>query len=289
MSVQTQKKNNPLLPMAAGCIAGGVEATAVWPMEFIKTQLQLQTKTKALPYTGTVSGISYTIRTTGFFSLYRGLAPTLLGSIPKAGVRFGLNSVIKDNLRDKDGNLTMGKNFIAGLGAGVCEAVIIVAPVETVKTKCIETNMPFIKELKRIIATEGIGGIYQGATATALKQGSNQGLRFMWFNEYKRIVTNDGEKHMTPLLGLFGGMSAGCFSTLGNNPFDVVKTRMQGTKASQYANTVDCFKKIVSNEGIAALYAGIVPRLGRVVPGQGIIFMSFETIQESLSRLNFFK
>ena len=47
----------------------------------------------------------------------------------------------------------------------------------------------------------------------------------MWFNEYKRIVTNDGEKAMTPLLGLFGGMSAGCFSTLGNNPFDVVKVR----------------------------------------------------------------
>ena len=39
-----KKKKSPLLPMAAGCIAGGIEATAVWPMEFIKTQLQLQSK-----------------------------------------------------------------------------------------------------------------------------------------------------------------------------------------------------------------------------------------------------
>jgi solute carrier family 25 citrate transporter 1 len=84
-------------------------------------------------------------------------------------------------------------------------------------------NTSFLDGMKKIIAAEGIGGIYQGAFATALKQGSNQGLRFMWFNEYKKIVTNDGEKPMTPLLGLFGGMSAGCFSTLGNNPFDVVK------------------------------------------------------------------
>ena len=45
----------------------------------------------------------------------------------------------------------------------------------------------------------------------------------MWFNEYKRMVTNEGEKPLTPIMGLFGGMSAGCFSTLGNNPFDVVK------------------------------------------------------------------
>ena len=57
---------------------------------------------------------------------------------------------------------------------------------------------------------------------------------------------------------------------------------MQGTQASQYKNTLDCFKQILSKEGVGALYAGVVPRLGRVVPGQGIIFMSFETIQKTL-------
>ena len=172
-----------------------------------------------------ISGLSYTVRTTGFFSLYRGLAPTLIGSMPKAGIRFGLNSVIKENLRDANGNLSPAKNFVAGLGAGVSEALIIVAPVETVKTKCIERNQPFVKGFQDILKQEGITGIYQGAAATALKQGSNQGLRFMWFNEYKRIVTKDGEVPLTPIMGLLGGMSAGCFSTLGNNPFDVVKVR----------------------------------------------------------------
>ena len=159
----------------------------------------------------------------GFFSLYRGLAPTLLGSMPKAGIRFGLNAFFKDKMKDKDGKLTAGKNFVAGLGAGVCEAFMIVAPVETVKTKAIDLNMSFLDTMKYILKNEGVNGVYQGAFATALKQGSNQGLRFMWYNEYKKIVSNDGEKELTPLLRLFGGMSAGCFSTLGNNPFDVVK------------------------------------------------------------------
>lgn len=288
MSSSTPKKSNPLLPMAAGCIAGGIEATAVWPMEFIKTQLQLNAKGSTLPYNGMISGLRYTVQTTGFLSLYRGLVPTLMGSIPKAGIRFGLNAVIKDNLRDKDGKLTIAKNFVAGLGAGVAEALLIVAPVETVKTKCIELDQPFLKGMKQILAKEGIGGVYQGAAATAMKQGSNQGLRFMWFNEYKRIITKDGEKPMTPLLGLFGGMTAGCFSTLGNNPFDVVKTRMQGTQASQYVNTLDCFKSIMTKEGFGAFYAGVVPRLGRVVPGQGIIFASFESIQSALKATNAF-
>ena len=57
---------------------------------------------------------------------------------------------------------------------------------------------------------------------------------------------------------------------------------MQGTKAAQYAGTFDCFKQIFAKEGISAFYAGVVPRLGRVVPGQGIIFMSFESIQNYL-------
>lgn len=267
-----------------------------------------------MPYTGMLSGLRYTVNTTGFISLYRGLAPTLIGSVPKAGIRFGLNSVIKEQLRDPaTGQLTPAKNFIAGLGAGVAEAIVIVAPVETVKTKCIELNQPFVAGFRHILKTEGLAGVYQGSVATALKQGSNQGLRFMWFNEYKRIVTADGDTKMTPLKSLLGGMSAGCFSTLGNNPFDVVKTRMcvstdrsrawhmpsvvslvrvamsplfcrQGTKASRYAGTIDCFKQIVTKEGFSALYAGVVPRLGRVVPGQGIIFMSFEAIEGVLKK-----
>jgi len=79
-------------------------------------------------------------------------------------------------------------------------------------------------------------------------------------------------------------MAAGCFSTLGNNPFDVVKTRMQGLDAAKYAGTADCFRQVLAREGPGAFYAGLLPRLGRVVPGQGIIFMSFETIQSYVEK-----
>ena len=67
-SMATKKSSNPLTAMSAGCIAGAVEATCVWPMEFMKTQLQLgSTSGKKLPYNGVLQGLSYTVRTTGFF------------------------------------------------------------------------------------------------------------------------------------------------------------------------------------------------------------------------------
>jgi solute carrier family 25 citrate transporter 1 len=49
-----------------------------------------------------------------------------------------------------------------------------------------------------------------------------------------------------------------------------------------YSSTLNCFYQIIQKEGIIALYAGVIPRLGRVVPGQGIIFMSFESIESAL-------
>lgn len=66
----------------------------------------------------------------------------------------------------------------------------------------------------------------------------------MWFNKYKGYISDDGARPLTDLENLLGGMSAGCFSTLGNNPFDVVKTKMQGMDAAKYKNTVDCFRQV---------------------------------------------
>ena len=277
-----KKKPTTTISLLAGCISGGIEATCVWPMEFMKTQLQLQSSKGTPKFTGVFSGILYTVRTTGFFSLYRGLAPTLIAAFPKAGIRFGVNQQFKTMMMDEHGKLTPAKNFLAGAGAGVVEATFVVTPIETVKTKLIELNRPFIQGCKEIIAKEGIGGVYQGLTATIIKQASNQGLRFMFFNEYKSYMTKDGTIGLSPFWSFIGGMGAGCFSTLGNNPFDVVKTRMQGSQAHLYSSTMDCFVKILKQEGLAAFWKGLIPRLGRVVPGQGIIFMSHEKISSLL-------
>lgn len=281
------KKKNIWAPIVSGCISGGVEAVSVWPMEFMKTQLQLFEKLpggQKPPFTGTIDGLRYTVNNTGFLSLYRGLAPTLAGSIPKAGIRFGANDVCKDLLRDENGKLSPGKNFLAGVGAGTAEAIFAVTPIETIKTKLIQNNMPFIAGVKDIVRREGPAGLYQGVVSTILKQSSNQGLRFMFFNEYKRIATDDGKTKLSPVGSLLGGMMAGTFSTLGNNPFDVVKTRMQGNDAKKYSSTVDCFRQIMKNEGVSGFYRGIVPRMGRVIPGQGIIFLTFDSIEGSVAK-----
>ena len=69
---------------------------------------------------------------------------------------------------------------------------------------------------------------------------------------------------------------------LTTSPFDVVKTRMQSTQASAYSSTLDCFAQIARKEGLANFYSGSLARCFRVLPGQGIIFMSAEAIYNYL-------
>jgi len=67
------------------------------------------------------TGMRYTVQNHGFLALYRGLTPTLISAFPKAGIRFGSNAYFKKQLMDDQGKLTPGKNFLAGVGAGMFE------------------------------------------------------------------------------------------------------------------------------------------------------------------------
>ena len=74
--------------------------------------------------------------------------------------------------------------------AGGAEAILVVTPQETLKTKLIHDKLsenPKYKSLFHGIytigSTQGIGGMYKGVLATFLKQSSNQGIRFVVFEE----------------------------------------------------------------------------------------------------------
>ena len=80
-------------------------------------------------------------------------------------------------------------------------------------------------------------------------------------------------------------MIAGSVSAIGNNPVDMVKTRMQGIESKKYHSTLDCFKTVLSQEGPMAFYKGIGARLIRVIPGQAIVFASYEKISTFLEKM----
>ena len=282
-----KNKKNPYIPILSGGIAGGLETIVIWPTEYTKTLLQLQTNAQTPKYKGMIDCATQQINKYGPVGLYRGLVPALGFAIPKAGIKFGSFSFFHNLIiKNTNNENTPIKNLTAGVMAGVIEAILVVTPQETIKTKLIEMNNGFYNGIKTIVKKEGLLGVYNGLIPTILKQSTNQGLRFMSYGVYKNAITNNnGNQKITTYQSFIGGMISGSISTLCNNPIDVVKTRMQGLNSHQYNSTFNCIHIIIKKEGIYAFYKGIIPRLMRVVPGQGIIFASYEKISYVLTKL----
>jgi solute carrier family 25 (mitochondrial citrate transporter), member 1 len=85
----------------------------------------------------------------------------------------------------------------------------------------------------------------------------------------------DGDgKLLSPSQSAASGFIAACIGPILNNPFDVVKTRMQAaSQAGQtYSGFADCLVTIAKTEGVLSLWKGLVPRLARTPPGQAIVW-----------------
>ncbi|XP_056137842.1 tricarboxylate transport protein B, mitochondrial [Lampris incognitus] len=285
------KLTHPGKAILAGGIAGGIEICITFPTEYVKTQLQLDEKANPPKYRGIGDCVKQTVQSHGIRGLYRGLSSLVYGSIPKSAVRFGVFELLSNSVRDETGRLDSTKGLLCGLGAGVMEAIVVVCPMETIKVKFIHDQTSanpkyrgFFHGVREIVRTQGLRGTYQGLTATVLKQGSNQAIRFYVMTSLRNWYKGDNpDKAINPLVtGLFGAV-AGAASVFGNTPLDVIKTRMQGLEAHKYKGTVDCAVKILKHEGLSAFYKGTVPRLGRVCLDVAIVFIIYEEVVKILN------
>ncbi|TFY82946.1 hypothetical protein EWM64_g1063 [Hericium alpestre] len=185
------KKEKPLHSVIAGATAGAVEAFVTYPTEFVKTRSQFGGKQREGPLTI----IRETLRKQGVRGLYSGCSALVVGNATKAGVRFVSYDHFKHALADKDGKVSAPRSLLAGLGAGMMEAIFAVTPSETIKTKLIDdAKRPqpqyrgLIHGTVSIVKEEGIRGIYRGLFPVMMRQGANSAVRFTTYTTLKQSV-----------------------------------------------------------------------------------------------------
>lgn len=282
-------KGSPIKSIISGGITGGIEICITYPTEYLKTQMQLY---KEFSKQGMVATAKQTFKNYGIPGFYKGLPVLLFFSIPKTGVRFGANQTLKNNVFT-DYKTSRLSNFLAGVGAGITEAIFVVTPQETLKTKLIHDRFQPTPQYKglfdgisKIYGASGFNGVYRGVIPTILRQGSNQGVRFLVYDESKdHIAKFLGLDVKSTLVSFLAGGLAGAASVFANTPVDVVKTQMQGLDAKKYKNGFDCFVKTFQNEGIRGLYKGTVPRLSRVVLDVALTFTLYEKISAVMNKI----
>ncbi|KAI9706790.1 MAG: Mitochondrial succinate-fumarate transporter [Bogoriella megaspora] len=292
-------------PSQAGGGAGMMEALACHPLDTVKVRMQLSRRarapgTKRRGFLQTGIGI---VKKETPLGLYKGLGAVLTGIIPKMAIRFTSYEKYKQLLANKEGEVSGQATFLAGLLAGITEAVAVVTPMEVVKIRLQAQHHSMSDPLDvpkyrnaahasyTVIREEGIGALYRGVTLTALRQGTNQAVNFTAYTELKSMLQNWQDSPETPLPGWqtsIIGLISGAMGPLSNAPIDTIKTRLQKTPAepgeTAITRIVNISTQMFKQEGARAFYMGITPRIMRVAPGQAVTFTVYEYLKTVLEK-----
>ncbi|KAI0902024.1 mitochondrial carrier [Annulohypoxylon nitens] len=295
--------------LIAGGGAGMMEALVCHPLDTIKVRMQLSRRARqpGAPKRGFIRTGAEIVKRETPLGLYKGLGAVLTGIVPKMAIRFTSFEAYKQMLADAETKTITGRGtFLAGLAAGVTEAVAVVTPMEVVKIRlqaqhhsmADPLDIPKYRNaahaLYTVVKEEGFGALYRGVSLTALRQGSNQAVNFTAYTYFKEALLRWQEKNgnaagqlpswQTTVIGLVSG----AMGPLSNAPIDTIKTRLQKTPAEE---GVSAFKRIsviagemFKQEGVHAFYKGITPRIMRVAPGQAVTFTVYEYLKDKLEK-----
>ena len=79
----------------------------------------------------------------------------------------------------------------------------------------------------------------------------------------------------TTFLHFLCGLSAGFIATVIASPADVCKTRLMSSP-DNYTGIINCFTRILKEEGLFAFYKGFIPNFSRLGIWSIICFVSME-------------
>ncbi|XP_034401186.1 LOW QUALITY PROTEIN: calcium-binding mitochondrial carrier protein Aralar2 [Cyclopterus lumpus] len=270
-----------------GSVAGAVGATAVYPIDLVKTRMQNQRSSGSLVgelmYKNSFDCFKKVVRYESVFGLYRGLVPQLLGVAPEKAIKLTVNDFVRGKTRQKDGKVPFGAELLAGGCAGGSQ-VIFTNPLEIVKIRLQVageiTTGPRVSALS-VIRGLGFFGLYKGSKACFLRDIPFSAIYFPCYAHLKAHLS-EADGRIGPAKMLFAGALAGMPAASLVTPADVIKTRLQvAARAGQtaYSDLVDCFWKILREEGPQAFWKGAGARVCRSSPQFGVTLVTYELLQ----------
>ncbi|KAM9571892.1 mitochondrial glutamate carrier 1-like isoform 1-T1 [Salvelinus alpinus] len=277
-----------------GGIAGLIGVSCVFPIDLAKTRLQNQQNGSRL-YTSMSDCLIKTIRSEGYFGMYRGSAVNLTLVTPEKAIKLAANDFFRQYLSKDGQKLTLVKEMLAGCGAGTCQ-VIVTTPMEMLKIQLqdagrieaqrklmpetvvpgtVPTKSPTAMQLTReLLKEKGIAGLYKGLGATLLRDVPFSIIYFPLFANLNTLGKRGAEGPAPFYVSFLAGCLAGSTAAVAVNPVDVIKTRIQsmnrGSTEETYSGVTDCISKIMKNEGPSAFLKGAYCRALVIAPLFGI-------------------
>ncbi|XP_053185543.1 calcium-binding mitochondrial carrier protein SCaMC-1-like isoform X2 [Scomber japonicus] len=133
---------------------------------------------------------------------------------------------------------------------------------------------------KQMIKEGGLTSLWRGNGINVLKIAPETAIKFMAYEQYKKLLSEEGKKIETHKRFMAGSL-AGATAQTAIYPMEVLKTRLTLRKTGQYSGMFDCAKTILKKEGIMAFYKGYIPNLLGIIPYAGIDLAVYETLKNA--------
>ncbi|KAL4626864.1 hypothetical protein ACB092_05G127400 [Castanea dentata] len=186
------------------------------------------------------------------------------------------------------------KEYVAGLVAGVA-TVITGHPFDTVKVKLQKHNTEAHGVTyrsgwhctTRVLKTEGIRGLYRGATPSFVGVAFESSLLFGVYSQTKQSLQGGVQSSgPQPQVIIPSAAIGGALISFVLCPSELVKCRMQVQgadslvpKSSRYSGPLDCALKTVKTEGVTGIFRGGFTTLLRESSGNAVFFSVYEYVR----------
>ncbi|KAK0519668.1 hypothetical protein OC834_007306 [Tilletia horrida] len=274
---------------SAGAIAGASELVLMYPLDVVKTRIQLQSGKGE--YNGMLDCFRKIIASEGPARLYRGIVPPLLLEAPKRAIKFAANDFWGKTYKTAFGSdqMTQGLSVLTGCSAGATESVVV-TPFELVKIRLQDKAQAHLYKgpmdvVSKIVKSDGILGLYAGMESTFWRHVLWNGGYFGCIFQVRSMLPKAANKSEELRNNFISGTVGGFVGTALNTPADVVKSRIQNTpkiagQIPKYNWTFPSIALIAREEGFGALYKGVVPKMLRLGPGGGVLLLVVEVVLE---------
>lgn len=286
-----QKKSLPFVyQFMAGAVAGVSEILVMYPLDMVKTVMQLQVSGGSGPqYKGVFDCLKQIAAKEGPRRLYKGISSPILMEAPKRATKFACNDEFQKIYKNLFGvdKLTQSLSILSGASAGICESFVVV-PFELVKIRLQDVSSKFtspVAVVKDIVQKEGILAMYNGLESTMWRHGVWNAGYFGIIFQVRALLPTAHTKSQQTRNDLIAGTVGGTIGSMLSTPFDVVKSRIQNTAvvagvARKYNWSWPSLGTIYKEEGFKALYKGFVPKVLRLGPGGGILLVVFTGVMD---------
>lgn len=233
----------------SGAIGGFTGVLLSHPFDTLRVRIQsLEKKPDIIPF------IKQILKNEGFFVLYRGFFPPLLGMGLEKATVFTAYTYAKN----KTDNI-----FFSGYCAGLTSSLII-TPIEKIKIHLQTSKIGIFNSTALMIKNRNL---YQGFSPTFFRESVGFGIYFSFYNYYNA---------KSPFHYFLGGALSGSLAWCVIYPIDTVKTNAQ----IQKINILNFLKK----QSLKSLYKGFPLALMRAFPLHGGVFLGYEMSKIFLHR-----